>query len=109
MVADVSAKTNRKGENVCLGGANCASSRRFSPFVLCGCSSLPRAWVRPDGGPINSAQFQLDDRYCRGEVENAAVQGGRMSTINSPFGADRPDRTVYMGCMADSGYVAAQE
>jgi hypothetical protein len=78
-------------------------------LVLCGCSSLPRAWVRPDGGPIDSAQFQLDDRYCRGQVENAAAQGGRMSTINSSLGADRQDRTAYIGCMADSGYAAAQE
>ena len=68
-----------------------------------------KAWVRPDGAPINSAQFQLDDRYCRGQVENAAVQGARTSTINSPFGVDRQDRTAYIGCMADSGYAAAQE
>jgi hypothetical protein len=78
-------------------------------LVLCGCSSLPRAWVRPDGGPIDSAQFQLDDRYCRGQAENAAVQGARTSTINSPLGADPQDRTAYIGCMADSGYAAAQE
>ena len=78
-------------------------------LVLCGCSSLPRAWVRPDGGPIDSAQFQLDDRYCRGQAENAAVQGARTSRINSPLGADPQDRTAYIGCMADSGYAAAQE
>ena len=32
-----------------------------------------------------------------------------MSTINSPFGVDRQDRTAYIGCMAVSGYAAAQE
>ena len=108
VVADVSAKTNRKGEKVCWGG----KLRVVAPLlalVLCGCSSLPRAWVRPDGGPIDSAQFQLDDRYCRGQAENAAVQGARTSTINSPLGADPQDRTAYIGCMADSGYAAAQE
>ena len=78
-------------------------------IVLCGCSPLPRAWVRPDRAPINSIRFQIDDRYCRGQVENAAVQNIRMSTINSTFGADRQDRTAYIGCMADSGYVPAQE
>jgi hypothetical protein len=78
-------------------------------LVLCGCSPLPRAWIRADGGPIDSARFQIDDRYCRGQVENVAMQSGRMSTINSPLGADRQDRTAYIGCMAVSGYAAAQE
>jgi hypothetical protein len=78
-------------------------------LALCGCSPLPRAWVRPDGEAINSARFQIDDRYCRVQVENAAIQAGRASTINLPLGADRQDRTAYVGCMADSGYAPAQE
>ena len=78
-------------------------------LLLCGCSMLPRGWVRPDEAPINSAKFQIDDRYCRGQVETAAVQSGRNSTINSPLGADRQDRTAYIGCMADNGYAVADE
>jgi hypothetical protein len=81
----------------------------FFALVLCGCSPLPHAWVRPDGRPVNSAQLQLDDTYCRGEVEKAAVQGSSKSTINSPFGADRQDRTVYIGCMAGRGYAAQEQ
>jgi hypothetical protein len=37
------------------------------------------------------------------------VQGGRNSTITSPLGADRQDRTAYIGCMADNGYAVADE
>jgi hypothetical protein len=89
-----------------------ARLRVFAPLlalVLCECSPLPRVWIRQDGGLIDSAQFQVDDRYCRGEVETADRQGGKMSTINLPFGADRQDRTAYIGCMAGSGYAAAEE
>lgn len=75
--------------------------------AVAACAALPKAWTRPDGAPITPAQFQLDDTICRGETEKAAAQGQSRSTVNSPF-TDNQDRSIYVGCMAQHGYLAAQ-
>jgi len=77
-------------------------------IAIVGCSALPKTWTRPDGAPITPAQLQIDDTICRGETEKAAAQGQSKSTVNSTFGADNQDRSIYVGCMAQHGYLAAK-
>jgi len=77
-------------------------------FFVCGCASVPKVWTRPDGKPIDPAQLQLDDTACRGETEKAAAQGGKDSTINMPGMVGGQDRSIYLGCMAQRGYLAAK-
>jgi hypothetical protein len=72
-----------------------------------GCAQLPTTWTRPDGAPITPAQLQIDDTICRGETEKAAAQGQSRSTVNLPV-TDNQDRSIYVGCMAQHGYLAAK-
>lgn len=74
-------------------------------FCLMGCAQLPQDWKRTDGLAIGAAQLQADTLACKADVEKAAVQGQARSTVASPLGADAQDTRLFVGCMADRGYL----
>jgi hypothetical protein len=76
-------------------------------LLLGGCASTPAVWIRPDGRPVDLAQVEVDRTICRGEVEKAAAQGGSQGTLDRFIGPDRQDKTIYLGCMAQRGYMQA--
>lgn len=73
-------------------------------LALAACSTVPQAWTRPDG-KIDPAQFELDKTVCRGEMQKAAVSQ-REPKIYLP-GEENPLTTIFVGCMAQHGYMVA--
>jgi len=77
-------------------------------LAVAACTTMPTTWTRVDGQPVNPTQLEADRLACSGDVEKAAVQGQARSTIGVPLGMDRQDYRIFVGCMAQHGYLAAQ-
>lgn len=78
-------------------------------LLLGGCVRGPPAptnWHRTDGHVVSPQQLQMDTTICKGELEKVAVLGLAKSTVDSRLGMDQQDRRVYVGCMAEKGYLA---
>jgi hypothetical protein len=74
-----------------------------------GCTtSLPQGWTRVDGRPANATQLEVDKTVCRGEMDKANLSAGRRA-VEYPevFGYSEGMMSVYNGCMAQHGYMAA--
>lgn len=70
--------------------------------MLAGCATAPTSWTRPDGQTPATAQLQLDETACRGEVDKANMDAGENRVI---LGESRAMRSVFDGCMASKGYL----
>lgn len=76
-----------------------------SALILAGCVQAPKAWTRVDGLSVVPERLQADTVGCKGQVEKAAIQGQARSTVDMPLGMDRADSRVFLGCMAEKGYL----
>lgn len=70
-------------------------------LAACACATKPMAWVRVDGKPITETQLAVDQTVCRGEMQKANLS----STAEAGFGRGRAVVEVYVGCMAQRGYM----
>lgn len=72
--------------------------------LLAGCASAPQAWQRAQGGQAkNQEQLSLDQTMCRGEMQKAGLTGNP----NEDFLRGFKLNDVFIGCMAQHGWVAA--
>jgi hypothetical protein len=72
---------------------------------LAGCATLPSAWTRADGRPVDAAQLQLDRSVCNGEMQKANLAAGDSA---AEFYLSSAEVDVYTGCMAQHGYLATK-
>jgi hypothetical protein len=85
--------------------------RWLLPLLLAGCATAaPPTWIRVDGKPMTQEQFTLDQTICRGEMQKSNLT----NTIKSGISVDangvydpkaRAIDQVYIGCMAQHGYL----
>lgn len=76
-----------------------------SAFWLSACTHEAAGWKRVGGFPIDAQQLEAARLACRGQVEMAAAQGQSRSTVGAPFGMDAQDNRIFVGCMAEKGYL----
>jgi hypothetical protein len=79
---------------------------RLAPILLCAavsaCASQTQmTWVRPDGKPVAEKQLEIDRTTCRGEMQKANLA----STTEPAIARARPVDAVFVGCMAQRGYM----
>jgi hypothetical protein len=72
---------------------------------LAGCATAPKTWARVDGRPADPAQLQVDQTVCRGEMEKARLSEKEEKIY---IAEENPLDTVFAGCMAQRGYLAAK-
>ena len=66
----------------------------------CARPTLPTAWARADGQPVNSALLDIDSLNCRDEIQNPdAAPGGEADKRGQAMVKD------FVGCMREHGYV----
>jgi hypothetical protein len=89
-------------------------------MLLGACATGPRpVWSRTDGGPVMATQYQSDTTICRGESQKANASGvvitggGGLVGLGSSMVAvgNRSEALgdVYVGCMAEHGYLMRPE
>jgi hypothetical protein len=71
--------------------------------------TLPQRWSRVDGQPVDAAQLEVDKNVCRGEMDEANAALGNNARLNPEiWGYTEGMISVYNGCMAQNGYMAAK-
>lgn len=78
---------------------------RLAAIILCiavaGCATKPMAWQRIDGKQGSPDQLVVDQTICRGEMQKANLS----ATAEAGFGRGRAVAEVFVGCMAQRGYM----
>jgi hypothetical protein len=75
-------------------------------LAVAACAKPPEmGWIRHDGTPITDAQFELDSTACRGEGQKAGLTARRAEGIGEALHQGQAVSDVFVGCMAQHGYV----
>jgi hypothetical protein len=67
--------------------------------------TLPTAWARTDGQPVNSTLLEIDSLDCRDEMQKPD-DGARAKADKADDSRVKVDE--YVGCMREHGYVQAK-
>jgi len=71
-------------------------------LTISGCAQQRAlTWSRADGKPFAAEQIDLDRTICRGEMQKANLA----SNAEAGFARGRAVREVFVGCMAQRGYM----
>lgn len=74
--------------------------------LFAACTSAGHAWKRIDNAPISAQKAEADRAACRGEAVKANLSAGQEAALApETFGFSRAMMAVYVGCMADRGYL----
>ncbi len=84
-------------------------------LAIAGCATAPApTWTRIDGRPMTPDQLTLDQTACQGEMQKTnltnTVKSGIAFDANGPYNTkDRALDQVYVGCMAQRGYIEQKQ
>lgn len=83
---------------------------RVALLILCGAITAcapPKemGWIRADAKPVDPAQFEVSTTICRGDAQKAGLAARRVEGIGEAYRQGQAQGDVFVGCMAQQGYL----